>query len=505
MEGTTMRKTRLSRSARAFGVLVALSAIAAAPLVRPSDAVSAAAATTTTTAPIKIATYNVETTLTPQQALSDIQKLASTGVDVIALQEMGSRERRDFIRAQFIDCSTCQWAAYMPLSGAKASENILFRRSRFALEDQGSRQVSEQTYVGPEGAGPSTLKAKYISYVRLYDKTSGQHVWVLNNHAVPSVQAKDGGPNYKLPVRLELYKEHMEGLKTFLTELTGTGSPVFVTGDFNVNYRTDKKVQASIFPYSELGSVNTWASYRSLGEPSTGTHVLPNGVDTRLIDYVFNLRSVGVTPRSQSVLLGYASDHRPFVARYDVALSPDLLPTATAPDAATDLLATAGDKQATVSWTPPADNGAALSGYTVTAIPDGTSITVPGTATNAVMGGLTNGRKYTFSVDATNKEGAGPASAASNVVVPATVPRKMARPAVEVHPRRAIVTWTKPRTGGSPILGYRVRVNDRVVTTGPDVYRLVLSRRGIYRVRVAAFNAIGGSTPSDAVRFRIRR
>jgi hypothetical protein len=85
----------------------------------------------------------------------------------------------------------------------------------------------------------------------------------------------------------------------------------------------------------------------------------------------------------------------------------------TAPDAPTIGTATAGDAKATVSFTPPAnDGGSPITNYTVTATPEGTgksvTVTVPATGIEAgkehtlEVTGLTNGTKYSFTVTASN-------------------------------------------------------------------------------------------------------
>jgi hypothetical protein len=87
------------------------------------------------------------------------------------------------------------------------------------------------------------------------------------------------------------------------------------------------------------------------------------------------------------------------------------------PGAPTIGTATAGDASASVTFSAPADNGgAAITLYTATSSPGGftgTSATSPIT-----VSGLTNGVAYTFTVKATNSEGQGSASAASNSVTP---------------------------------------------------------------------------------------
>ena len=90
----------------------------------------------------------------------------------------------------------------------------------------------------------------------------------------------------------------------------------------------------------------------------------------------------------------------------------------TVPDPPTIGTATGGNAQASVTFTPPSnDGGSVITGYTVTSTPS--SITGTGVSSPIVVSGLTNGTSYTFTVHATNAVGNSTESAASNAVVPA--------------------------------------------------------------------------------------
>ena len=92
------------------------------------------------------------------------------------------------------------------------------------------------------------------------------------------------------------------------------------------------------------------------------------------------------------------------------------------PGPVSNVVATGGDAQATVAWTPGSTGQSPVTGYTILCSTGGayTSCGSAGaSATSATVTGLTNGMTYTFEVEATNTQGTGPASAPSNAVTTA--------------------------------------------------------------------------------------
>ena len=92
---------------------------------------------------------------------------------------------------------------------------------------------------------------------------------------------------------------------------------------------------------------------------------------------------------------------------------------ATVPAAPTNVVATAGDGSATVTFTAPTDNGgSAITGYEVFDSDGNRVATGNADATSITITGLTNGTTYTFTVIAKNAVGSSIPSLPSNAVTP---------------------------------------------------------------------------------------
>lgn len=96
------------------------------------------------------------------------------------------------------------------------------------------------------------------------------------------------------------------------------------------------------------------------------------------------------------------------------------LASGSLPGAPAIVSAMAGEGSATITLTPPtSDGGNAIAMYSAVSSPGGFKGACLAPCSSIVVGGLTNGTAYTFTVNAINRVGAGPSSAPSTSVTPA--------------------------------------------------------------------------------------
>ena len=125
------------------------------------------------------------------------------------------------------------------------------------------------------------------------------------------------------------------------------------------------------------------------------------------------------------------------------------VPVLGPPGAPSDVRATAGDRQASVSFGVPAANGT-IRGFTATATPGAAHAS--GTRSPITVRGLTDGRRYTFAVTATNETGTGPPSSPSNPVTPAGKPTISRGSLTGIAKRRPRLGFTIAAGTGAPAL-----------------------------------------------------
>jgi hypothetical protein len=193
-----------------------------------------------------------------------------------------------------------------------------------------------------------------------------------------------------------------------------------------------------------------------------------------------------------------------------IGTSPASMPSnkvtpATVPGAPTGAAATAGNAEATVSFTDPGSNGGyAITGYTVKSNPGG--IKAEGRASPITVKRLKNGTDYTFTVTATNKIGTGPPSSPSNSVTPLGAPGAPTGVSATAGNAEATVGFRPPAlNGGMAITGFTVTSKPGGITApggGSPITVTGLTNGTAYTFTVKATNAIGtgpASSPSNSV------
>ncbi|MET3935703.1 hypothetical protein ABIE00_003749 [Arthrobacter sp. OAP107] len=151
------------------------------------------------------------------------------------------------------------------------------------------------------------------------------------------------------------------------------------------------------------------------------------------------------------------------------------------------------DRTVVLNWAPPANNGAAITGYKVSGS-GGFSQQCP--STTCTLTGLTNDVEYTFTVVATNEVGDSAPSAASAPARPDAKPDPPAAPTVVSGDKSLTVNWVPPRSPGSPVQSYNLEIspappagNVRASSVTGTSYRWTGLQNGTpYQVRVQASN-----------------
>ncbi len=179
--------------------------------------------------------------------------------------------------------------------------------------------------------------------------------------------------------------------------------------------------------------------------------------------------------------------------------------SASTPSAPTSLSATAGDGQATISFTPGSDGGSAISNYKYST--DGTTYTAlsPTDSSSPVtISGLTNGTSYTIYLKAVNANGDSSASS-SVTVTPSTTPSAPTSLSATAGDEQATISFTPGSDGGSAITNYKYSTDGTNYTalsptdSSSPVTISGLTNGTSYTIYLKAVNANGDSAASSSV------
>ena len=173
----------------------------------------------------------------------------------------------------------------------------------------------------------------------------------------------------------------------------------------------------------------------------------------------------------------------------------------TKPGAPGKPTAVSGDKSARISWSAPSNRGSKITIYLVTPYVGAkaqTTVSFHSNKTSEVVGGLKNGKTYTFKVAAHNALGTGKQSVASKTVT-IGVPAAPSRVVAAGGNAQATVTWKAPNSPGSAISSYIVTPYVGSTARAAHVFGSAsttavvagLTNATSYSFRVAARNSAG--------------
>ncbi len=187
------------------------------------------------------------------------------------------------------------------------------------------------------------------------------------------------------------------------------------------------------------------------------------------------------------------------------------------PDQVTDLAATAASSTAIrLTWTTPADNGEAISGYTLSRKTGSgnyadVSTSIAASATSHVDAGLTPATAYTYRITAVNRIGNGAwsneAAATTPDDAPAAITDLRATLSSSDPYRSVALEWTAPADHGEAITGYTLQrkagsgnysnVSTTIAAGDTSYSDTGLTPGTIYTYRIHATNSIGNAEWSN--------
>jgi titin len=174
---------------------------------------------------------------------------------------------------------------------------------------------------------------------------------------------------------------------------------------------------------------------------------------------------------------------------------------------------TLGNASVALTWDPSVSNGLTVTNYYVQYSSNSGSswsagLSVGSAATSYTVTGLTNGTSYLFRVAGVNSAGTGTYSAATDAVVPATLPSAVGAPVGTANDSSIYLTWTAPANNGAVITDYNIQYSSNgggtwiSYTDGISALTSAtvsgLTNGTSYVFRIAAVNIVGAGSYGSA-------
>lgn len=255
---------------------------------------------------IGVGTFNAFVGLSEAQARHDVQVLTDFDwLDLIGWQEVNANPPAPLGLAER------GWETVQPLrpNGNPHELAVSWRSSEFTLVGSVITRMHADS-ASTEGDDRS-FPARWVLQVVL-QRTGAfpDRVTVLNthvNHRLERWPSKPGQPFEN--VNTAKARGHLKKLADLVD--AADSRYTVILGDFNWDYVADQQTRDPAFVHGQLGerAISGWEALGIRDQP------VSHPSSDRRIDYVFLSRSSPAAFRSQSVVDGLHSDHRPVVAR----------------------------------------------------------------------------------------------------------------------------------------------------------------------------------------------
>jgi endonuclease/exonuclease/phosphatase family metal-dependent hydrolase len=257
-----------------------------------------------------LSTWNAHADVNSLGAANQLKTQIFNVTDVVGLQEFSDKTALDEVRALLL-CATCGYdSTITTYTWEGSSPNkvlIVWKKSKFTKVTSGIQNATPPATVNDSTS--ATVPAKFNVWVKLRENSTGKQFYLINTHFLNGVES-GGRPRTENGARLTLYYTHMTKSLELINQLKADNIPIFMTGDFNVNYKYDKDIRSPGFPYVKFPTVGARSTYQILNYTGLSADPGTNSSGDRLIDYIVHVTRPDVTIRSQAISpTQYGSDH----------------------------------------------------------------------------------------------------------------------------------------------------------------------------------------------------
>ena len=243
---------------------------------------------------LRVASCNIRHALHVNAFGDDVaQVLGVDGLDLAGFQECSGADRR----ATLVTVTDAAGHGLVNLDPYQTP--VTHRLDRWELVESFRWHLTRRKKVGPAGAGPLFMSAKWAVVQVVRDVTTGTIVAHANCHLVPSIF---------LPIRRRLHRRQIQRLAALVADLRGEypAAVVLVGGDFNATLTTPAGWEK---PLRDAG-----LTYGGSTKPTHGN---------RAIDHIFST----VPMTSHYTINDLRTDHRAVVCDFELDDEGEIVPS----------------------------------------------------------------------------------------------------------------------------------------------------------------------------------